>query len=75
MQQEPSLVRLSELQTMGLGSHISQGIDRSVGTKNNLARQDELPWGQALLEHKLLSPPLGHCGHEVPSKSLRFSII
>ena len=22
-------------------SHISQGIDRSVGTKNNVARQDE----------------------------------
>ena len=40
MQQEPSLVRLSELETTGLDSHISQGIDRSEGTKNNLARQD-----------------------------------
>ena len=41
MQQEPSLVRLSELETTGLDSHISQGIDRSVRTKNNLARQDK----------------------------------
>ena len=40
MQQEPNLVRLSELETTDLDSHINQGIDRSVGTKNNLARQD-----------------------------------
>ena len=32
---------MSELESTGLDSHISQGIDRSVvGTKNNLARQD-----------------------------------
>ena len=32
---------MSELEITGLDSHISQGIiDRSVGTKNNLARQD-----------------------------------
>ena len=39
--QEPSLVRLLELETTGFrDSHISQGIDRSVRTKINLARQD-----------------------------------
>ena len=31
---------MSELETTGLDGHISQGIDRSAGTKNNLAGQD-----------------------------------
>ena len=30
----------SELETTGLDNSFSQGIDRSVGSKNNLARQD-----------------------------------
>ena len=41
MQQEPSLVRLSEFETTGLDNQLSQGIDRSVGTKNILAGQDD----------------------------------
>ena len=37
----PSLVRLSELEATGSDNQFSQGIDRSVGTKNNLAGQDD----------------------------------
>ena len=32
---------MSELETTGLDSHISQGLARSVGTKNKLDRQDD----------------------------------
>ena len=45
-QQEPSLVRFSELETTGLGNQFSQGIDRSVVTNNNLTRQDETTQGE-----------------------------
>ena len=49
MQQESSLLRLSELETTGLDNQFSQGIDRSVGTKHNLIRQDETTQSKLLV--------------------------
>ena len=43
-QQKHSLVRLSKLETTGLDNQFSEDIDRSVGTKNNLARQMAPTW-------------------------------